>query len=133
MTLSCMIKQVNVSHSGNGITTPLHIELPRIASNDTTTELSRPPKRKRRTDDDIKLLYNELQNDALGKLESKGVAKLSKHSCCVILWVWFNIFKRESNISAKDAKNDLMRLMDATPNWRQSNNENIASRSDKML
>ena len=124
---------MNASHSGNGITTPLHIELPRIASNDTTTELSRPTKRKRRTDDDIKLLYNELQNNALGKLESKGVAKLSKHSCCVILWVWFNIFKRETKILAKDAKNDLKQLMDATPNWRQSNSQNIASNSDEVL
>ena len=133
MTLSRMIKQVNASHSGNGITTPLHIELPRIASKDTMTELSRPTTKKRRTDDDIMLLYNELQNNAIGKLESKGVAKLPKQSCCVILWVWFNIFKRESKISAKDAKNDLIRLMDATPNWRQSNNENIASRSDEVL
>ena len=92
-----------------------------------------PKKRTRRTEDDIKLLYNNIQNNAIGKLESKGVAKLSKQSCCSILWVWFNTFKRETTISAKEAKDDLIKLIDATPNWRQSNNQNISSRNDEGL
>ena len=133
MTLSRMIKQVNAGHSGNGITKPSRTELPSVDGNHTTTEIPRPKKRTRRTEDDIKLLYNNIKNDAIGKLESKGVAKLSKQSCCSILWVWFNTFKRETTISAKEAKDDLIKLIDATPNWRQSNNQNISSRNDEGL
>ena len=43
------------------------------------------------------------------------------------------MFKRETTISAKEEKDDLIKLIDATPNWRQLNNQKISSTNDEGL
>ena len=119
-TLSRMTKQVNAGHLGNRITNkkilPSRIYLSSTDDNSTTTEISRPTKKVRRTDDDFKLLYNGIQNSAMGRLQSKGVANIPKQLCCSILWIGCNTVKRDTQILAKEAKNDLKTLMDSAPN-----------------
>ena len=132
-----MINQVNANRLKKGMTNnndlPSRIELPSIDGINGTKEIPRQGKKAIRTDDDFKLLYNRVQNNAIGRLESKGVAKLPKQLCCFILWIWFNTFKKDTKILAQEEKDELKKLMDSTPNWRQSKNQNIASTNDEGL
>jgi len=97
-----------------------------------SADSNRPRKKHKRTsDDDFKNDYRGLYQGAIGKImTAKSVGRMSTKNCCAILFVSFNVFHRDTKISAKDARAKLKSLIGANPNWKQQQQPSNATTSN---